>query len=408
MNGEQYEAHSFWATLDNFKDVVSGDLAGEDDARRGSIRRLHSVATYLDSLRGLEPALVDASSLDQINSDLTQARDAVNSYLQDTDANAAMLTSNADTAALAAFNNASRTLPSPPSDSAVEAAHDSANRYKDSLDAEVAALREQITDLKGQLTESGEERAADAQKANEDLAELQAKITEGEQQVATQTSQLQEQIETQRTSFTEEAKQREAAFKASEQTRDEASADDRKAQTTEAAALIAELQAKRDQAAALLKATADDVISGNYREWATKQGKTASNWNIVTISIGLLTVGALVWVVLGASNDSVQFLVSKSSVGIIGLIVAGYAARQAAEHRAEERTANRLALDLAALDPFLENVSEPEKIRTEIAKRVFVPEQRRNDASRFALGRRSMTLAELVDFVNVLRKPPTE
>lgn len=408
MNSDQYEAHGLWATLDDFKSVISGDLAGEDDARRDSIRRLHSVSAYLDSLRGLDPAFVDVSNLDQINSDLTQARDFVNSYLQDTDANAAVLTSNADTSALAAFNNASRTLPAPPSDLAVEVAQQSASRYKDSMDAEVAALRDQITDLKQQITESGEQRAADAQKATEALAELQVKITEGEQQVATQTSQLQEQIETQRASFTEEAEQRESTFKTSEGARDQATADDRESQSTEAAALIADLHAKRDQAAALLKATSDDVISGDYREWATKQGKTASRWNAVAIVIGLVTVAALVWVVLGASNDSVQFLVSKSSVGIIGLIVAGYAARQAAEHRAEERTANRLALDLAALDPFLENVSEPEKIRTEIAKRVFVPEPRRDDAPRFSLGRRSMTLAELIDFVNVLRKPPTE
>lgn len=407
MNRDQYGAHGLWATLDDFHDVISGDLSGKDDARRDSIRRLHSVSAYLGSLRGLDPALVDAPSLDQINSDLTQARDFVNSYLQDSDANATLLTSNADTSALAAFNGACRTLPLPSSDMAVKAAHESANRYKDGMDAEVAALRDQIADLKQQITESGEERAADAQKSSEALSDLQAKITEGEQQVATQTTQLQEQIETQRASFSEEAMQRADTFKASEKARDQETANDREAQNTEAAALISDLRAKREQAAALLKATSDDVISGDYREWATKQGKTASRWNTVAIMIGLLTVAALVWIVLGATNDSVQFLVSKSSVGVIGLIVAGYAARQATEHRAEERTANRLALDLAALDPFLENVSDPQIIRTEIAKRVFVPESRHDDAPRFSFRRRSMTLAELVDFVNVLRNPPS-
>jgi hypothetical protein len=201
MNRDQYGAHGLWATLDDFNSVISGDLSAKDDARRNSIRRLHSVSAYLGSLRGLDPALVDAPSLDQINSDLTQARDFVNSYLQDSDANATLLTSNADTSALAAFNNASRTLPPPSSDMAVEAAKESANRYKDGMDAEVAALRDQIADLKQQITESGEERAADAQKSTEALSDLQAKITEGEQQVATQTTQLQEQIETQRASF---------------------------------------------------------------------------------------------------------------------------------------------------------------------------------------------------------------
>lgn len=68
MNRDQYEVHGLWATLDDFNSVISGDLSGKDDARRDSIRRLHSVSAYLSSLRGLDPALVDAPSLDQINS----------------------------------------------------------------------------------------------------------------------------------------------------------------------------------------------------------------------------------------------------------------------------------------------------------------------------------------------------
>jgi hypothetical protein len=109
--------------------------------------------------------------------------------------------------------------------------------------------------------------------------------------------------------------------------------------------------------------------------------------------------------VLGAQNDSTQFLVSKSTVGLIGLIVAGYAARQAAEHRAEERTAKRLGLDLAALEPFLENVEDPKELRVDIARRVFAPESSTTDEPRFAFGRRGMSLGELAEFVKVIRNP---
>jgi hypothetical protein len=168
------------------------------------------------------------------------------------------------------------------------------------------------------------------------------------------------------------------------------------------------LEKKREQAAALLKATSNDVISGDYRGWATKQGKIAFRWDVATVAIGLVTVGALVWVVLGARNDSTQFLISKSAVGLIGLIVAGYAARQASDHRAEERIANRLALDLAALEPFLENVAEPEKLRAEIARRVFIPASSEETERRYWFGRKSMTLSELLELLKILRTPPSD
>lgn len=289
---------------------------------------------------------MEAASLEQINSDLTQGRDYLNTYLQDTEANASTLTSSVDTTVMSALNNAVRMLPAPPAAPAVRAAQESSSRYKDAMDTEVESLRGNIADLKHQLAEAGEQRAQDAETASESLAQLQAKIAEGDQQVATQTTQLQEQIETQRASFSEEVGQRETAFKETETARETSAQEARDQQVEQATALLTDLQTYRKQASDLLDATNRDVVSGDYRGWATKQATAAFRWTVTTVVLGLVAVGALVVVVLTAENDSVQFLLSKSTVGIIGLIIAGYAARQAAEHRREERTANRLALDL--------------------------------------------------------------
>ena len=406
MDRNQYDDHALWPVLDNLKEMLADDLAGEAEEGRSEIRLAHAVVQYIDSLRGCDPGLVDEPTLTSLNNDLTQGRDYLTSYLDDREANAGMLTSNAVTSFTSARNSAIQTMPPPPADSQASAAQAATKRYKDAADAEIATMREQIEALRGRIGEVDEQRTAHAKTAQTSLSGLQEKIAEGEQAVATQTTQLQEQIETQRTTFTEEVDKREAAFKETEAARAAAAETQTKEQAEHAGKVLADLTTYREQAKDLLAATSRDLVSGDYRGWATKQATAAFWWTVVTVAVGLLTVGALVWVVLGASNDSTQFLISKSSVGIIGLILAGYTARQAAEHRYEERTANRLALDLAALEPFLEHVENPGELRKQIAERVFVPEQRRTEESRFAFGRRGMSLAELSEFVKVIRNPP--
>lgn len=405
MNRQAFDDHALWTTLGNLQGVLAGDLAGEAEEGREEIRFVHSVVQYIDSLRGTDPALVDDATLTSLNNDVTQGRDYLNSYLEDREANAQVLASSVVTSLTSARDTAIRSMPAPLPDETARAAQGATDRYRDAADAEISTLRERIEELKTQLEKLDEQRGEDAEVAQQTLTGLREKIAEGEQQVATQTTQLQQQIETQRTSFTEEVEQREAAFKTAEEARDTAAKEQRDQQATDAEAVLDDLNKHRQQAKELLDATSRDVISGDYRGWAKKQANSAFWWTVTTVVIGLITVAALVTVVLTAANDSVQFLLSKSTVGIIGLILAGYTARQAAEHRHEERTANRLALDLAALEPFLEHVENPEALRSEIAKRVFVPEKSSGDEPRFALGRRSMTMAELLEFAKILRSP---
>lgn len=273
-------------------------------------------------------------------------------------------------------------------------------------DAEIDALREQVGGLKQRIAEADEQRTADAETAQTSLMRLQEKIAEGDQAVATQTTQLQEQIETQRAAFSEEAEQRETAFKESAEAREARADEQREQQSQQATKLLSELHGYREQARGLIEATGRDAVSGDYQVWAMAQGKVAKWWNVAAVAVGLITVGALVWVVLGARNDSTQFLIAKSSVGIVGLIVAGYCGRQAAEHRAEERTAKRLGLDLAALELFLENVEDPQELRVKVARRVFAPKPPAPDERRISLGRRGMSLSELTEFLKIIRNPP--
>ncbi len=406
VDQNSYDDHALWPVLNSLQEMLAGDLAAEDAEHRNEIRLAHSVAQYVESLRGVDPGLVDEAILTSLSQNLTEARDYLTSYLQDRVANAGVLTSNAVASFHSVRNSAIQSMPPPPADEQARAAQEATNRYKRSADAEIATLREQVGGLKQRIAELDEQRTTDVENAQSSLTELQEKIAEGNQHVATQTTQLQEQIETQRTAFSEEAEQRESVFRESEQARTAAADEQREQQSQKATDLLSELKGYREQARGLIEATGRDAVSGDYQVWAKDQGKVAKWWNVAAVVVGLITVGALVWVVLGARNDTTQFLIAKSSVGIIGLIVAGYCGRQAAEHRAEERTAKRLGLDLAALEPFLENVDNPQELRVEIARRVFAPEPPASEDRRISLGRRGMSVSELTEFIKIVQNPP--
>lgn len=84
--------------------------------------------------------------------------------------------------------------------------------------------------------------------------------------------------------------------------------------------------------------------------------------------------------------------------------MAGYAARQASEHRREERAAKKLALDLAALGPFLEHVTDAEPLRQAVAMRVFAPEPGEiagDGHSHLRIRGRSMTIADVIELIRV-------
>lgn len=80
-----------------------------------------------------------------------------------------------------------------------------------------------------------------------------------------------------------------------------------------------------------------------------------------------------------AKDDTVQFVIYKVSIGLLAATVAGYAAKQASEHRVQERRFKRLALDVAALEPFLATLEDATTIRDEFAKRAFAPENAPGD-----------------------------
>jgi hypothetical protein len=407
-----YKQHPLWAAVDGLGTALV-DTPEPDGHDLHKIERIRAVHDELDQRRELNPYLMDENLLDQAQTGTEAVRTAMTAYVGDPAANAAQLdTAVAQTTQILTYV---RTWPQPPADTATKATKAAASRFHTTVDEMLGALRERADGLAVRLDEidgQGQERT-DA--AKEELAGVQTAIEQSQAEVTALATRLTEQIETQRTSFEGEAKTRSQSFDAeveelreAAKTEAEAFAERSKEAHAEQAAKSAEilkvLAEREDRAKALLDSTSRHAIAGDYGKWAARQARNATVWTVATVVIGLATAALLFRAIDSTADDSIQFTLYKTGVSVIGLIVAGYCARQAAEHRREERVAKRLHLDLNALEPFLEHVEDPTALRTEIARRVFVPEQPKQQEAppRFGFGR-GLNVTELTALLAVLK-----
>jgi chemotaxis protein histidine kinase CheA len=280
-----------------------------------------------------------------------------------------------------------------------------AQQARKALSDATAAHQTEVTELQQELADLTERLAA---------TETQLAIAE-----AAAKNKLTEQVESHEKAFGEEAEAREEAFEAEAEARAEAAKtelEDFKNRATaqqeelaqKADDLLARLTEYEQQSEALVDSTSRNAIAGDYGAWADAQGRQAFRWTMATIGFAVATAGVLLFLLLhvkAAEASSTSYIVFKTSIGFVMLAVAGYCASQAAQHRHEERTAKRLHLDLAALEPFLKQVENPEELRTEIANRVFAPERADAESRQapFIQFGRGFSLDQLLNFVNAVR-----
>ncbi len=412
MRPSDYQQHPLWDAVEGLGATLSA-APKPDGEDMHKIERVRAVYDELTQCRALNPYLMDEGLLDQAQTGADAVRMAMATFVEDPGAQAAQLdTAVAQTAQI--LTNL-RTWPQPPADTATKATRAAASRFHTTVDEMIGALRERADGLSVRLDEidgQGQERTT---AAKDELAGLKAAIEQSQAEVTALASRLTDQIETQRTSFEAEAQTRSQSFVAEVDELREAAKNETDAfavrakdahdqQAAKANEILKVLAEREGRAKALLDSTSRHAIAGDYGKWAARQARNAIVWTVATVVIGLGTAALLFRAIDSTADDSIQFTLYKTGVSVIGLIVAGYCARQAAEHRREERVAKRLHLDLNALEPFLEHVEDPAALRSEIARRVFVPEQPRQQepAPRFGFGR-GLNVTELTALLAVLK-----
>lgn len=107
-------------------------------------------------------------------------------------------------------------------------------------------------------------------------------------------------------------------------------------------------------------------VADGYFKYADSQQKSAFRWSVAAVLLGIAAIVFLV-IVLGdisseaAPNPAALALALKAAVTVSGFTVAGYMTRIGAHHRAQAVKARFRSLDMHALVPYSENLSDLDK-----------------------------------------------
>lgn len=137
---------------------------------------------------------------------------------------------------------------------------------------------------------------------------------------------------------------------------------------TESAALIANLEDQKSQAARLVQVVGNIGATGNYQQVANAESTHANFWRWVTIAIfgAGLTVAAATFVKFWDqpfTPENAWSVVIRLLYAVAITAPAWYTAKESARHRTSSDRARQTELELASIGPFIELMPEEKKIQ---------------------------------------------
>ena len=247
----------------------------------------------------------------------------------------------------------------------------------ESVGAQVSELEQKVESAKGELSAAMDERAdALDTRASEIGSQLEATEQGQSQLLDEQREAFQKMQEELRADF--DQKRDDQLGQLGQQRED---ANERLQASLEAHGAVAEevvedLKRKDADAEELVGSISIRGTADRYEKEAKTQGEIADRWRRVTVVIGLLA-GLVAGSAAFLSDQEPEHIAGKIAVGVLLAGVAGYTARQSAQHRHREERASKLHLDLAAFGPFIEPLPEDAKNEERIllGRRVFARDE---------------------------------
>lgn len=253
--------------------------------------------------------------------------------------------------------------------------------FKQSIAGSKAQMTTQLNDLHGALNATEADLNARASALAGELARL-------EQAVANTMSQAQTTQETQRVSFDEAQASRSSMWEKQltelRSSLDNTLASARDALQAQANAAsdaldtaVAQAEASNQRINTILGIVADKGLVGQYSLTAARERKSVGRWRIAA---GLVAIGAIAVAFQAArhasdvNDGSWRPLIAKLAVTAVVAGLAAYCGSVANDHRRAEQTAERTALQLAAIKPYLQDIADVElrdQVMVSTASRMF-------------------------------------
>jgi hypothetical protein len=383
---DEYTNHAVWITVDRLRDTLDGCPPTDDVAQREHLDRLRRLVIELDARRELDGMVVSRPLLDTINTTITTMLDQVTNYINQP----ANWPSYLGQAAVGQADQVFALLmqmPQPGRDAQIAASRAAAKAYRDAADEFIQEVRDRAGKAIAAVEEDRESYTAATERGLAEVERLSNAVVQADARVTEQVTRLESSLTAHQSAFEIQQGERSDRFQKdldafrekSEQqlaATQEAAMRHSEAEREIAEQTLAQLERLHEEAKAVVEATGRRAVTTEFGEYAKKQDHAAFGWSLAAIALAL---GGFVFIAiqiatLDAHDLSWELAAYKITASVALLLVAGFAAKQSAGHREQEKQAKRRQLEINALEPFLARLpdEQAEALRVKMADRILV------------------------------------
>jgi hypothetical protein len=217
----------------------------------------------------------------------------------------------------------------------------------------------------------------DIQTNKSQLETIKAEITKTNSIIDQQKIRLDSTIQTTLTEFNNEQKKRENIYNTQissikkeaetvSKTISDKNEEKMKELTLASTEIINKLEEKKKQASDLVKIISNITVTGNFNKYAEYQKNNANILRVIAIIFMVILAGGAIWIIFSINPNDFDWKVTLIRLLATSILTvpSAYAARESSKHRKLEMKYRKMELELASIDPFMENL--PEKDRFEL------------------------------------------
>lgn len=370
MTSESYESHPIFDRITSLEEILSNDDAKEK-IELEKLSLFQTILSYVDQRVKLTiPDLIQQTELDSLSNELNAGVSQINNFLGNN--NVGHLNN-----AVNNFNSAvnrAKTLPIPVSNA-------NFNFSKKIADFEkiVKSKYKLIEKEKEQLENDINSFKTDLQNKENEINRLLALIEGKEIEIQNLSSTLQTNFNNIKSQNNQDFQNDKATFRNEIDSTKKVFRNEidelKESIDTDTSDLVAKLQKKLDEAERLVNIIGNVGVTGNYQNIANKHKSSANFWRWVAIIFMAIFSGLLVWTIIDLSSDGFNW--TKSLIRLVAAAAlsypATYAARESSKHRKLETINRNAELELASINPFIENLSDDKKqlIKEKLVEKYF-------------------------------------
>jgi hypothetical protein len=318
-----------------------------------------------------DPTLVTQGMLDRLSGPVSNALSALSAYVSGNDA---QQLANANTFLDGGLDNLVgwaalrlQTRPIAVRDAAASYRR-AAREFMDGLHKTVSALRGEADEVSARLVAVQDEASKSAMETQRALDELRAVVE-------AQKARLDDAIATFQKQFADAEQSRAQAAQEAASALSEEHRVLREKLTSDAAEVLGAMSQQRERAEKLVDVIGAIGFSGGFGTYARQQQQSADIWRRVSVGSLIVLIAVVAWYVWNHVGVALTWeALAERLIFVVPLAaLATYAGAQSSRHRSVEQFARKVELELAALDPYLTLLPDPERIaiKTKLADRLF-------------------------------------